>query len=53
MKRFNTAGPIVPEDHYHIPPLERVPLDDWCQLVREKSYFVVHAPRLRCPRLTL
>ena len=23
---FNTAGPNIPEDHYHIPSLERV---DW------------------------
>ena len=30
MKHFNTYGPIIPEDHYYIPPLARVPLDRWC-----------------------
>ena len=45
MKRFSIAGPIVPGKHYHIPPLERVPLNQWCQLVRDEEYFVVHAPR--------
>ena len=45
MRRFNTEGPIRPEDHYHIPPLERVNLDSILQLVRNKRYFVLHAPR--------
>ena len=42
---FNTAGPIVPEDHYHIPALERLELDDVLLLIRQKKYFVLHAPR--------
>ena len=45
MRFFNTSGPVVPADHYCIPPLERVDLDDICQLVRNKRYFVLHAPR--------
>ena len=35
----------MPADPYCIPPLERVDLDDICQLVRNKRYFVLHAPR--------
>ena len=27
MRDFNTAGPIIPEDHYHLPPLDRFDLD--------------------------
>ena len=45
MRFFNTSGPVVPADHYCIPPLTRVDLDDICQLVRNKRYFVLHAPR--------
>ena len=45
MRFFNTSGPVVPADHYCIPPLTRVDLDDVCRLVRDKRYFVLHAPR--------
>jgi len=45
MRFFNTSGPVVPADHYCVPPLERVDLDDICQLVHNKRYFVLHAPR--------
>ena len=45
MRFFNTAGPIVPADHYHIPPLERFDLDEILSLVRQKKYFVLYAPR--------
>ena len=45
MRHFNTTGPVNPDDHYYIPPLERVPLKKWCRLVQQKKYFVVHAPR--------
>ena len=27
VRQFNTAGPVVAADHYHIPPLERIDLD--------------------------
>ena len=45
MRFFNTSGPVVPADHYCIPPLTRLDLDGICQLVRNKRYFVLHAPR--------
>ena len=45
MRFFNTEGPIRPDDHYHIPPLDRVNLDELLGLVRDKRYFVLHAPR--------
>ena len=45
MRFFNTEGPIRPDEHYHIPPLERVNLDDLLGLVRDKKYFALHAPR--------
>ncbi len=45
VRTFNTAGPIDPEDHYHIPPLERIDLDAVLGLVADKKYFVLHAPR--------
>ena len=45
MRFFNTTGPVVPADHYCIPPLERVNLGEIRTLVRDKRYFVLHAPR--------
>ena len=45
MRFFNTTGPVVPADHYCIPPLERLNLDGILGLVRDKRYFVLHAPR--------
>ena len=45
MRRFNTEGPIRLEDHYYVPPLDRVNLDEVLQLIRNKRYFVLHAPR--------
>ena len=45
MRFFNTAGPVVPEKHYCIPPLERLDLGHLCALVRDKLYFVLYAPR--------
>ena len=45
MRFFNTAGPIRPQDHYHIPPLERLDLDGVLTLIQQKKYFVLHAPR--------
>ena len=44
-RTFNTAGPVVAADHYHIPPLERIDLDAVLDLIRGKKYFVLHAPR--------
>ena len=45
MRRFNTAGPVNPDDHYLIPPLDRIDLPAVLDLIRSKAYFVLHAPR--------
>ena len=45
MRWFNTAGPVDPADHYLIPPLSRLNRDKVLGLVRDKKYFVLHAPR--------
>ena len=45
MRFFNTEGPVRPDDHYHIPPLDRLNLAELLGLVRDKKYFVLHAPR--------
>ncbi len=45
MRFFNTEGPVRPDDHYAIPPLSRVDVDELLDLVRSKRYFVLHAPR--------
>ena len=42
---FNTAGPIILDDHYHILPLTRMNLDEIFLLIDQKKYFVLHAPR--------
>lgn len=44
-KFFNTAGPINPDDHYNINPLHRIELEEIEMLIRQKKYFVLHAPR--------
>ncbi len=45
MRDFNTEGPVNPEKHYCIPPLERVDLGEILRLVQREKYFVLHAPR--------
>ena len=45
MRFFNTAGPIKPDRHYCVPPLERLDLDAVLALIRDEKYFVLHAPR--------
>ncbi len=45
MRFFNTSGPVVAADHYCIPPLKRLNLADVRRLIRDKRYFVLHAPR--------
>ncbi len=44
-RTFNTAGPQIPADNYTIDPLSRFDLDDILMLIRQKRYFVLHAPR--------
>lgn len=43
MRYFNTAGPCMPERHYMLPPVPRLP--EALPLIQEGMYFVVHAPR--------
>ena len=45
MRYFNTEGPVDPSDHYCIPALDRVDLDEILRLIRWKKYFIFHAPR--------
>ena len=45
MRFFNTTGPVVAEDHYCIPPLQRLNLTEVRRFIRDKRYFVLHAPR--------
>ena len=45
MREFNTEGPVVAQDHYHIPPLDRANLAELRQLVDRKRCLVLHAPR--------
>ena len=45
MRFFNTAGPVRPDDHYTIDPLARIDVEDVLTLIRDKQYFVLHAPR--------
>ena len=45
MRFFNTAGPVRPDEHYAIPPLDRVDVEELLGLIRAKQYFVLHAPR--------
>ena len=45
MRFFNTEGPVRPDDHYTIAPLDRADVDEFLGLIRAKRYFVLHAPR--------
>ena len=45
MRFFNVAGPVRPDDHYTIPPWDRVDVDELLTLIRRQQYFVLHAPR--------
>ena len=45
MRTFNTEGPVVPADHYNIPPLDRMDLNYLLELIHTKKYFILHAPR--------
>ena len=42
-RHFNTAGPCDPDIHYMLPPLTRLP--SLIDLVKQRTYFVIHAPR--------
>ncbi|QTA82001.1 AAA ATPase-like domain-containing protein [Desulfonema limicola] len=45
MRFFNTAGPVNCRDHYCLPPLERLDIKSILNLIEQKKYFVIHAPR--------
>lgn len=45
MRFFNTGGPCNPEIHYMLPATQRLEAYDVDRLIRQQSYFVVHAPR--------
>ena len=45
MRFFNTEGPVRPDDHYAIAPLDRMDVEELLGLIRGKRYFVLHAPR--------
>ena len=45
MRFFSVAGPVRPDEHYAVPPLDRVDVDELLALIRAKQYFVLHAPR--------
>ena len=45
MRSFNTVGPVVAQDHYCIPPLERIDLEYVLGLIHDQKYFILHAPR--------
>ena len=40
---FNTEGPIDPQEHYYVP--HRLDEARLMQLIEQKKYFVLHAPR--------
>ena len=45
MRYFNTDGPVFPSEHYCIPPLGRVDLNEILRLIEWNKYLVLHAPR--------
>ncbi len=45
MRFFNTAGPVNCKDHYCLPPISRLHLSEILNLIGQKKYFVLHAPR--------
>ena len=45
MHYFNTSGPVVAKDHYHVPPLSRFDLAEVRQLIDWQNYFVIYAPQ--------
>lgn len=44
MRRFPTAGPVAPADHYHLPPLSRIGRDRVLDEAEWGQYFVVYGP---------
>lgn len=44
-KFFNTAGPISPDIHYYVDSETRWDFNSVLSLVRQRKYFILHAPR--------
>jgi hypothetical protein len=44
-KFFNTTGPCNPEEHYMLPPADRLVRADLSRYIENKLYWVLHAPR--------
>ncbi|MDR0719222.1 MAG: PD-(D/E)XK nuclease domain-containing protein [Treponema sp.] len=42
---FNTTGPCFPEDHYMLPPEDRLVGAQLDRYIRDKLYWCLHAPR--------
>ncbi len=45
MRHFNTGGPCNPKRHYMLPATDRLDMPAIRRLIRNESYFVLHAPR--------
>ncbi len=45
LRFFNTTGPCNPEDHYMLPPEERLVGAQLSRYISDKLYWVLHAPR--------
>ena len=44
MRFFSTAGPVSPNEHYAIPPLDRPRLGDLLELIQRNQYIALRAP---------
>ncbi len=44
-RHFNTAGPVIPTEHYCIDPATRLDWEEITQLIATNKFFVLHAPR--------
>ncbi|MCL5436983.1 MAG: AAA-like domain-containing protein [Candidatus Dependentiae bacterium] len=45
MKFFATAGPVEPQDNYFVPVAGRLDERELDTLIKQKKYFILHAPR--------
>ena len=45
MRKFNLEGPVEAQRHYCIPPLDRIQLGEILELINDRRYLVLHAPR--------
>ena len=45
LRFFNTTGPCNPEDHYMLPPEDRLVGAQLHRYIKDKLYWVLHAPR--------